>query len=70
MYDAYCMPKIKFTKNKMITMGIISKVKYEIDGKTIYVTDETGTGMVFKMINKNTMYTEMLGGKIKYKKIN
>jgi len=60
--------KIKFTKDKMIMMGIISKVNYEINGKTIYVTDETGTGMVFKMINNNTMYSETIG-KIKYKKI-
>lgn len=62
--------KMEFTKNKMMMMGIVSKVDYEIDGDTIYVTDETGTGMIFKMINNNTMYSEMMGMRSKYKKIN
>jgi len=61
--------KIEFTKDKMIMMGILSKVDYEIDGKNIYVTDETGTGMIFKIIDDNTMYSEMMGMKTKYKKV-
>jgi len=62
--------KMEFTKDKMIMMGIVSRVDYEIDGDTIFVTDETGTGMIFKMINDNTMYSEMLGMQTKYKKVN
>jgi len=62
--------KIEFTKDKMIMMGIISNVKYEIDGDNIYVIDKTGTGMLFKMIDKNTMYSELMGIKTKYKRIN
>jgi len=61
--------KIKFTKDKMIMMGIISKVKYEIDGKNIYVTDQTGTGMLFKIIDNNTISSELMGMKTIYKKI-
>ncbi len=61
--------KMEFTKDKMITMGIISRVSYEIDGDNIYVTDETGTGMVFKMIDNKTMYSEMMGMKTKYRKV-
>ena len=61
--------KIEFTKNKMIMMGIVSKVDYEIDGNNIYVTDEMGTGMIFKIIDNKTMYSEMIGMKTKYKKV-
>ena len=63
------MEKIEFTKDKMIMMGIVSKVDYEIDKNKIFVTDEMGIGMVFTLINENTLYSEMMGMKRKYKKI-
>jgi hypothetical protein len=63
------MNKIIFKKNTMNTMGIVSEIKYKIDGNTITVIDKMGTGMQFHLINKNKMYNELMGMKIIYKKI-
>lgn len=63
------MGKLKFTKTRMETMGIVSKVEYEVDGNEVIVTDETGTGMTFKIIDKDTIYHELMGIKMTYKRI-
>lgn len=62
--------EIEFTKNREYGMGISSEVKYEIDGNKIIVTDAMGIGVVYEMIDKNTMKNNMLGmGETIYKKI-
>lgn len=64
------MNKLKFTSKRMETMGIVSKVDYEIENNEVIVTDETGTGMIFKIIDKDTVYSEIMGIKTTYKKVN
>lgn len=50
-----------FKKDKAIMMGIVSKVEYEIEDDEITVTDQTGTGVIFKIINKNTILYGAMG---------
>lgn len=64
------MGKLKFTSDKMIMMGIVSRVDYEIDGDEVIVTDETGTGMIYKIIDNDTIYSELAGMKMRYKRVN
>lgn len=41
---------------------MMSKVDYEVDGDKIFVTEKaTGAGMVFKMINKDTIHSKTMG---------
>lgn len=53
--------EVEFTENREYGMGISSKVKYEIDGNKIIVTDAMGIGVVYEMIDKNTMKNNILG---------
>ena len=53
----------------MITMGIYAKVKYDVDGDTVIVHDDTGTGAVYRVVDKDTIFIEALGIKSIYKKI-
>ncbi|WP_345985983.1 hypothetical protein WCX49_02405 [Sulfurimonas sp. HSL-1656] len=61
--------KIEFRKDSMITMGIYAKVKYDVDGNTVIVHDDSGTGAVYRVVDKNTIFIEAFGIKSIYKKI-
>ena len=60
--------KIEFRPDGMITMGAYAKVNYEIDGNTVIVTDNTGTGAVYRVVDKDTIYSEALGIRSVFKK--
>ena len=61
--------KIEFRPDGLITMGIYSKAKYDIDGNTVIVTDGTGIGTVYRVVDKDTIYSEALGIKSILKRI-
>jgi hypothetical protein len=61
--------EIEFTKDKAYSMGMVSNVDYEIDGDKVIVTDEMKIGIVYEMIDKNTMKSNMLGMQTIYRKI-
>ncbi len=62
--------EIEFTKDREYGMGMSSEVKYEIDGNKIIVTDGLGIGLVYEMIDKDTMKNNMLGmGETIYRRI-
>lgn len=61
--------EIEFTKNRAYSMGIMSNVDYEIDGNKIIVTDGLGIGVVYEIIDKDTMKNNMLGMQTVYKRI-
>lgn len=52
---------IEFTSNRMVMMGITSEVDYEVEGNKVIVTDATGTGIIFKVINDNKIKSELMG---------
>lgn len=62
--------KIEFKENKMIFMGIVTKVKYEKDGNEVTVIDDTGTGMIYKIIDSDTIENNLMGLKTIYKRVN
>lgn len=64
------MGKIEFKEDKMIFMGIVSKVQYEKDGDDITVIDDTGTGMIYKIIDDDTIQNEIMGFRTIYKRVN
>jgi hypothetical protein len=64
------MPKITFTKDEMITEGMVSKVIYRKENNKVIVTDKTGVGIIYKIINKNTIESDIGGMKTIYKKVN
>ncbi len=61
--------EIEFTENKEYGRGIVSNVDYEIDGNKIIVTDKSGIGIVYEMIDKDTMRNNMLGMQTIYRRI-
>lgn len=62
--------EIEFTKDRAYSMGIVSNVNYEIDDNKIIVTDGMGIGVVYEMIDENTMKNNMLGmGETIYRRI-
>jgi len=62
--------EIKFKSDSMEVLGEKSKVKYEINGNTITVFDTNlNIGTTFKIMNKNTIYSEFMSFKSYYKKV-
>jgi len=60
-----------FSKKSMRTGSFVSKVEYEISKNEVIVTDETGIGVAFKLIDPNTISMEMPGlGKSYYNRLN
>lgn len=53
--------EVEFTSDSEYALGMRFKVKYEIDGNRVIVTDETGIGTVFEVIDKNTIRSNALG---------
>ncbi len=60
---------IEFKKDTMNYMGMIEKVDYEIDGKEISVTDATGVGAIYTMIDENTISSKLMGLKSTFKRV-
>lgn len=60
---------IQFRPDSVITMGVYSKAKYEVEENTIIVTDSTGIGTVYRVIDKNTIYSETLGIKTVFRRL-
>ena len=52
---------IEFTEDRVYSMGMVSKVNYEIESDKVIVTDGLGIGIVYEMIDKDTMKNNMLG---------
>ncbi len=61
---------IIFTKKEISTMGLIEKVKYRIGENEVVVVDELGVQTVYKIIDKNTISSNIFNIKTTYKRIN
>jgi len=61
--------KIIFKDDSIETMGMISKVKYKIEDDRVIVTDELGIGTIIKIIDENTLESNLAGIKTAYKRI-
>jgi hypothetical protein len=61
---------IEFTKDKMYFGGIVTNAKYEIEENKVIIIDDMGIGVIYNIIDKNTISENMLGlGKVIYKRI-
>ncbi|MBE0515519.1 hypothetical protein [Sulfurimonas sp.] len=61
--------KIIFKSDSIETMGMISKVKYDIEENRVIVTDEWGIGTIINIIDDNTLESNLAGIKTIYKKV-
>lgn len=61
------MGKLEFTKERMIMVGMTDKIQYEVLSNKVIVKDSTGTGLVFNIINNNTIHSAMFGKYIRVK---
>ena len=62
--------EIEFKKNTVSAFGYTSKVNYEIEKNKITVFDtENKIGTIYTVQDANTMYTDMLGFKTIYKRV-
>ncbi len=62
--------EIEFTSDSEYALGMRFKVKYEIDGKRIIVTDEFGIGTIYEVVDKNTITSNALGFRTVLRRIN
>lgn len=61
---------IEFTQDSEYITGMKFKVKYEIEGKRVIVTDESGIGAVYEVIDKDTIQSKAFGFNTTLKRIN
>jgi hypothetical protein len=62
--------EIEFTDENVYALGMRFKVKYEIDGNRIIVTDEFGIGTIYEVVDRNTIISNVLGFKTVLRRIN
>ncbi len=62
--------EMEFTSDSQYALGMKFKVKYEIDGKKIIVTDELGIGTIYEVVDKNTIKSNALGFETILRRIN
>lgn len=61
---------IEFTNDKVMYAGMFEEVEYEVRSNDVLVTDQTGIGTTYKIIDKNTMSIQVpFMGNIIYKRI-
>jgi len=53
--------EVEYTADREYIGGMSSKVNYEMNGNKVIVTDDTGIGVTFEMINHDTMKTNLFG---------
>lgn len=62
--------EIEFKKNTVSAFGFTGKVNYEIEKNQITVFDiESRIGTIYKIHDKNTIYTDIIGIKTVYKRV-
>ena len=61
--------EIEFTEDREYSIGITSKVKYEIEKNRIIVTDELGIGVIYEILDNNTMRSNAFGMETIYRRI-
>lgn len=61
--------EIEFTEDREYGVGITSKVKYEIEKNRVIVTDELGIGVIYEIIDNNTMRSNAFGMETIYRRI-
>ncbi|MBV5277612.1 MAG: hypothetical protein J0647_00925 [Campylobacteraceae bacterium] len=66
---AFSLGDLEFTKDKIATNGIASKIQYDIQSDKINIMDELGTGIIFYIKDEKTIESNLLGNKTTYKKV-
>lgn len=61
--------QVEFTSDREYAMGLSSKVTYQVEEHQIIVTDEWGIGVIYEMIDSQTMRTNIFGIETIYRKI-
>lgn len=61
--------QVEFSSDREYALGLSSKVTYQVEEHQIIVTDEWGIGVIYEMIDKETMRTNIFGIETIYRKI-